>query len=504
MARQGRRARRAAPAARQVDYRQLRHPFSPQDVFSQDAVANMHNQALRVLEELGVKVLLKEARDLYQAGGAKIEDEMVFIGREIVENALSTTPSSYKVHARNPARSQQFELGAMMFMAGAGCPHASDLERGRRPGSLQDFTETLQLQQAFDAIHMLGPSAEPQDVPANLRHYDMMRAQMAVSDKPLFAYSRGSAQVQDALEMIAIGHKLTDDEMRDNVWCTTIINTNSPRLIDKPMAQGLIDFARAGQFSIVTPFCLAGAMAPVTVAGALVLQHAEALAAISLAQLARPGAAVAYGGFSSNVDMKSGAPAFGTPEHIKMVLGGGQLARFVGLPWRSATGTASTNEDMQAAGETHMGLWACILANATVSIHAAGWLEGGLTFGYEKFINDMEAVHTIAEMCVPPEADDGAMAWEALEAVPPGGHFFGNDHTMARYDTAFYAPVVADLSNFGTWEAEGRKSSAERATDIWKGILADGKPPKGSEEAAGRLDDFIAKRKEQGGAPPLD
>lgn len=504
MARQGRRARKAAPAARHTDYRHLRQPLAPQTAFSDDAVASMHDQALRVLEELGIKVLLEEARDLYAAAGARVDDDMVFIGRDIVEAALVTTPSSYTINARNPQRSQVFEPGAMLFMAGAGCPHASDLERGRRPGSLQDFTETLQLQQCFDAIHMLGPSSEPQDVPAHLRHYNMMRAQMAVSDKPLFTYSRGSGQVEDALKMIAIGHGLSDDELFGNIWCTTIINTNSPRLIDRPMAQGLIDFARAGQFSIVTPFCLAGAMAPVTVAGALVLQHAEAMAAITLAQLAKSGAAVCYGGFTSNVDMKSGAPAMGTPEHVKMILGGGQLARHIGLPWRCASGTASTSADMQSAGETHNGLWACAMANATVTVHAAGWLESGLTFGYEKFINDMEAVQTIAELCTPAEADDGALAWEALEAVQPGGHFFGNDHTMARYDTAFYAPLVADLANFGTWEASGSKSSTQRATEIWKTLLAEFTPPAGSEEAAGRIEGFIARRIEEGGAHPLD
>ena len=332
MPRQGRRARQAAPAARQVDYRHLRHPLTPQGAFSEDAVASLHDTALKVLEDLGIKVLLEEARDIYVAAGARVRDDMVFIGRDIVDAALETAPSSFLINARNPDRSQRFELGAMMFMAGAGCPHASDLERGRRPGSIADFEETLKLQQHFDAIHMLGPCAEPQDVAANLRHYDMMRAQMACSDKPVFAYSRGQGQVEDALKMIQIGYGLTDEQLFGNIWCTTIINTNSPRLLDRPMAQGLIDFARMGQFSIVTPFCLAGAMAPVTVAGALVLQHAEALAAITLTQLVRPGAAVAYGGFTSNVDMKSGAPAMGTPEHIKMILGGGQFARHVGLP----------------------------------------------------------------------------------------------------------------------------------------------------------------------------
>ena len=270
------------------------------------------------------------------------------------------------------------------------------------------------------------------------------------------------------------------------------------------MAEGLIDFARAGQLSIVTPFCLAGAMAPVTVAGALVLQHAEALGAIALTQLAKPGAPVSEGGFGSNVDMKSGAPAFGTPEHMKMSIGSGQLARHIGLPWRSAGGSASNAADMQAAGENHMSLWASTLANATLTIHAAGWLEGGLTFGYEKFINDIEALQTLAEMATPPEVDADSLGWDALTDVEPGGHFFATQHTMDRYATAFYEPLVADLANFGTRAEAGGKSSDSRATGIWQGLLESYQSPEGSAERADRVAGYIADGKARGGARPAD
>jgi trimethylamine--corrinoid protein Co-methyltransferase len=226
----------------------------------------------------------------------------------------------------------------------------------------------------------------------------MMRIQMECGDKPNFVYAGGRAQVAQSFEMIQLGNDMSAHAFDDDVWCFIVINTNSPRQLDVPMAEGIIDFARANQLSIITPFCLAGAMAPITISGALVLQHAECLAAITLAQLARPGAPVAYGGFSSNVDMKSGSPAFGTPEHIKLSIGSGQLARHIGLPWRSATGAASNTNDMQAATETNMALWAQLQANATLTVHSAGWLEGGLTFGYEKFINDIEALQTIAEL----------------------------------------------------------------------------------------------------------
>ena len=353
-------------------------------------------------------------------------------------------------------------------------------------------------------IHILGPSVEPQDVPAPVRHLAMMRAQIARADKPMFVYARGRDQIADSLEMIRLGLNLSEADWSDGVWADTVINTNSPRQLDNPMAQGIIDIARAGQLSIITPFCLAGAMAPVTVAGALVLQYAEALAGITLAQLARPRSPVSYGGFSSNVDMKSGAPAFGTPEHLKMQIGTGQLARHIGMPWRSGSGAASNTTDMQAAQETTHTLWGAMLAQATLVIHAAGWLEGGLSFGYEKFICDIEALQTLAEMCVPPGAGIEDMALDALTEVPPGGHFFAAAHTMERYDGAFYAPLVADLSNHGQWTEGGALRSDQRATAIWQRLLANFQPPPHGAEAAVRLAPFIAARTGQGGATPLD
>lgn len=503
--RQRTRKRAAAPAAiRKTDYRRLRHPFRPQDAFTADEVENLHSTALRVLEELGMKILLPEARDLFAKAGARVEGETVRIGRDIVEAALKLPPRSVRLRAANPKRELDYEEGSMIFMAGAGCPNATDFERGRRPGSLRDYDETIKLAQSFDVIHMFGPSAEPQDVHVQFRHYDMMRAQLAYGDKPTFAYSRGTRQVEQCFEMIRLALGLDDAEFANGVWIVTVINTNSPRLLDRPMAQGVIDFARAGQMAIITPFCLAGAMAPVTVAGALTLQHAEALACIALSQLAKPGAPVSYGGFSSNVDMKSGAPAFGTPEHVMMQIGSGQLARRIDLPWRSASGSAANTPDMQAANETVMGLWGALMANATVTLHAAGWLEGGLTFGYEKFINDIESLQMIAELAGNFSADDAEIGFDALSEVAPGGHFFAAAHTMERYRTAFYNPLIADLSNFGNWTESGCKTSAERATEAWKAALADFVPPPTGEQAAGLLEEYIAKGRESGGAPPLE
>ena len=505
--RRGRNARITAgeTSDRSLSYRHLMHPFPPQCIFSEDRVEDIHLMAFRVLEELGIKMLLPEARRIYESAGGLVDEEteMVRIGREMVEASLTATPRSTRLRAINPSMEHLFEPGAMLFKSGAGCPNVTDMTRGRRPGSLADFEETLKLQQSFEVIHLLGLSAEPQDIPPHLRHFDMTGSQLKLSDKHQFVFSRGQGQVEDCFDIIRIGFDLSEEEFRAGAWATTVINTNSPRQIDRPMARGIIDFARHGQFLIVTPFCLAGAMAPITVEGALVLQHAEALAAITLSQLSAPGAPVAYGGFSSNVDMKSGAPAFGTPEHVKLTIGSGQLARHIGMPWRSAAGSASNTADMQGATENIMGLWGAMLANATLTMHSAGWLEGGLTFGYEKFINDVEALQSLAELCRPSEDGEDALGWSALAGVQPGGHFFDTDHTMRRYKNAFYQPLVADLSNFGTWTDAGSKSSAERATRIWQSTVANFKPPPGAGDVAERITPFVERRIKEGGAAPL-
>jgi trimethylamine--corrinoid protein Co-methyltransferase len=492
-------------ALRQVPYKNLRHPYSPQTIWSEDEVSNIHATALRVIEELGIRILLPEARELLVAAGAiERADMMIHIGADVVAEALRTAPRSFRLNAPNPANNILYEPGAMLFKAGAGCPNATDLESGRRPGSLNDFRNALMLQQSFDVIHSLGPSAEPQDVPINLRHYAITNAQLEVSDKLPFIYSRGRGQVLESFEMLQLACNLTQDEFEGAVYCTTVINSNSPRLLDKPMAQGIIDFARAGQLAIITPFCLAGAMAPVTVAGALLLQHAEALACITLSQIARPGTPVSYGGFSSNVDMKSGAPAFGTPEHVQMQIGSGQLARYIDLPWRSASGSASNTADMQAATENNMALWGSLMANATLTIHAAGWQEGGLSFGFEKFINDIEALQIIAELCHRPSGSGAELAWDAIADVQPGGHFFATQHTMDRFETAFYQPLVADLSNFGQWTDAGSRTSTERATAIWKSCLRDFKSPAQAGERVERIAQYIETKSAKGGASPLD
>ncbi len=499
-----RRGEAAATPKRQVNYRQLRNPFPLMRIFSDDEIAAMHDSALTMLETLGVKVLLPQAREVFARAGARVDEsaEMVFIGRDIVEAALATAPRSIMARAAVRDRDLLLELGSLTFQSGAGAPHATDLERGRRPGSGRDFREFVQIVQHYDVLHMVPPVVEPQDIATNLRHYFTMETQLTLSDKLPFIFSRGTPQVEESFEMLRDFRGLTESEFLTDPHCYTIINTNSPRVLDIPMAQGLIDFAKHRQLSIVTPFTLMGAMAPITVAGAITLSHAEALAAIALTQLVNPGAPVMYGTFTSNVDMKSGAPAFGTPEHFKASLAAGQMARLIGLPWRCAGGSAANVNDAQAANESQFGLWGCLLAGATTIIHAAGWLEGGLSVSYEKIITDLEVLQMVAEMCAATSAGVAEIALDAHTEVKPSGHFFGCSHTMERYQTEFYQPLVADWSNFGTWSENGSRTASERATGIWKKILQDDARPETDPARVAALHRYIEARTAAGGAPP--
>jgi trimethylamine--corrinoid protein Co-methyltransferase len=302
--------------------------------------------------------------------------------------------------------------------------------------------------------------------------------------------------------MLRIAHGLSLEQFRQKPYIWTVINTNSPLQLDVPMAEGIIDFAEAGQVLIITPFTLAGAMAPVTITGALTLAHAEALAGIALAELVNPGVPILYGSFTSNVDMKSGSPAFGTPEYAKAAFGAGQLARHINLPWRSSNATASNAPDAQAAYESQMSLWGPLLGGANFILHATGWVEGGLSASYEKFILDVEMLQMFVELFQPVGAEASDIALDAIAEVGYGGHFFACAHTMERYRTAFYAPLLSDWRNYGQWANDGSKTATERAHTIWQEALARFTPPTRDPAMLEALDDFIARRTAEGGAPP--
>lgn len=497
------RVAKTSKPTRNPRYRQITNSLGLTEPFSDDQIAAIHSEALRVLQELGIRVLLPEGRDYFKQAGASVDDEtgMVYIGKEIVEAALETAPKSFTLRGAPSAdRDLPFGGRSLVFGPGAGCPNASDLARGRRPGTLRDFIELTKLTQSFDVMGLNVPIVEPQDVPLRNRHYATLRAQLQLSDKPPFIFARGRAQVEQGFEAIRLARGLSQQEFESHVWATTVINSNSPRQLDIPMTQGIIDYARYKQVTIMTPFCLSGAMAPITIPGALLLSHAEALAGITLAQIVRAGAPVVYGAFSSNVHMKSGAPVFGTPEHIKTNFGAGQLARYVNLPWRSGGGTAAPWPDVQADYETQMSVWGSVLAGANLIYHAAGWLEGGLTLSYEKFITDLELLQTLAELANPIPFNDDELGFDAIAAVPPGGHFFATEHTMQRFATQFYEPKVSDWSNFGQWQENGAVEATQRALGIWQQTLDGFQEPKLDEAAIGQALDYMQACEDAGGA----
>ncbi len=488
---------------RVVNYSKLKNPLLRQPAFSEDRLEAIHRTALRVIEELGIKVLNAEARDYFKQGGANVDEttQMVRADPSLVSAALKSAPGEFVIHGSETAADVTLGGDNVAFVSVGGAPYVSDLDHGKRPGTLEDSCNIIKLSEHFDVFHLLSPNVESQDIPVHLRHYHVIKSLLTLSRKPFFVYSRGSEQIEDGFAMTRIARGLSQSEFEAKPWCYTVINTNSPRQLDVPMCQGIIDFARAGQMSVITPFTLAGAMAPVTMTGALVLQHAEALAGILLSQIVRPGAPVVYGSFTSNVDMKSGSPAFGTPEFVQAAFGAGQLARHIGLPWRGSAATASNAPDEQSVYEYLMSAWGSILGGVNMMVHAAGWLEGGLTASMEKFILDVEMLQIFAEIFNPLASGGDELAFEAIASVEPGGHFFGCEHTMSRYQTAFYQPLVSDWSNFGQWTDNGSKTATQRANGIWKQILRDFEAPPMDPATTEELQAFIERRSAEGGAP---
>ncbi len=502
-----RRERRThGPGSATAHYRRLVNPFTPLEVLDPEQVEAIHQAALRLLSSDGIRVLLPEASKHFAAAGSSVheDDLIVRLSPELVAESLSLATAEFDITPREPQRRVSVGGRNVVMMPAGGPPHATDLDRGKRPGTLEDFENFVRLTQHFDVMHTNCPMVEPQDVPVEFRHLSMMNTQLTLSDKVPFIYSRGRGKVTDCFEMQRIALGLSEEEFMERPSCYTVINTNSPRQLDVPMCQGIIQFAEMNQVSIITPFTLAGAMAPITLAGALTLQHAEALAGIALSQIVRPGAPVAYGAFTSNVDMRSGAPAFGTPEAVKAAFASGQLARFIGLPWRSSGVSTSVVADAQAGYETMMNMMGAVLGGANVIIHAAGWVESGLSASFEKFILDVDMVQMFAEAFQPLGTSEAEIGLEAISSVDPGGHFFGVDHTLERYDTAFYEPLVFTRQNFGQWTEAGSQTATERANPIWKQIVEDFEPPPLDDGVRAELDEFVERRISEGGAMPSE
>jgi trimethylamine--corrinoid protein Co-methyltransferase len=497
------RHRRESSALTQLPRRALRNPYAPIEVLSADQIEAIHDTSMQILEEIGMDFLHPEAREILGRAGAEIEagSERVRFDRGLIEEAVGHAPAEFTLHARNPAHHVTIGGNHINFATVGSAVNASDLAGGRRDGNYDDFCDLIRLAQAFNTVHLIGGyPVEPIDLPVATRHLDATMAFITLSDKPYHAYSLGRRRIRDAIEMTRIGRGVDADRLMREPSLFSVINTSSPLRLDAPMIEGVIEMARRNQPLVVTPFTLAGAMSPVTLAGALAQQNAEALSTLALVQLVNPGAPVVYGGFTSNVDMKSGAPAFGTPEYTRAAFAGGQLARRYRLPYRSSNANAANLVDAQAAYESEMSLWGAVMGHANIVLHGAGWMEGGLTASFEKFVLDVELLQMMAETLRPIEVNEATLGLSAIREVEPGGHFFGAAHTLERYETAFYTPLVSDWRNYETWEESGAETATQRAHKIYKRVLAEFKPPPLDPAIKEELEAFIARRKEEGAA----
>lgn len=495
-----RRPRRAAPGIPQLPWRPLVNPFRPLEVLSADQVETIHVASLRILSEIGVEVMGDRALEAFAGAGAIVDraTHRVRMDPAQVESLVALAPETFTLHARNPARNIALGGSNVVFCAVGGPAFVSDLDRGRRPGTIADVIEYVRLIGALDVIHQEGGGPlEPTDLPVATRHLDQYRVFATELDKTWHCLGTGAVVVDDAIEIALLLRGIDRDRLAREPSLMTIINTNSPLRLDALMGDGLMEMALHGQPVVATPFTLAGAMSPISIAGALAQQNAEALFLVALAQIVRPGAPMVYGAFTSNVDMRTGSPAFGTPESVKAQLASGQLARRYGLPWRSSNATASPVVDAQAAYESEMAIWGAMMGGVNLLYQGAGWLEGGLTASFEKLILDAELLQMMSEVLQPLVVDAGSLGHDAIAEVGPGGHFFGTAHTLERFETAFYAPMLSDWRNFETWQADGSHTATERANGIWKRLLAEAVPPALDPPIAAALDAFVDRRKHE-------
>ncbi len=498
-------ARRSSPnVIEQMPWRVPVNTDRPTEPLSEEGVHAIHDGAMRILEEIGIEFLNDESLAILKEAGCKVSETNVRMGRDFVMEMLAKAPSEFTITPRNEARKITIGGKNMVFVNVSSPPNYWDLETGKVPGTREQCANLLRLTQYFNCIHVAGGyPVEPVDVHASVRHLDVLYDKLTLTDKVAHAYSLGKERVEDVMEMVRIAGGLSHEEFEATPRMYTNINSTSPLKHDTPMLDGYMRCVMRGQATVVTPFTLAGAMAPVTMAGAVAQSIAEGLCTIAMAQWMKPGSPCAFGTFTSNVDMKSGAPAFGTPEYMRATQMTGQLARFYGLPLRSSGVCAANVPDGQAMWETSNSLWASVQSGTNMVYHAAGWLEGGLIASPEKFIMDCEILQQIQRYFEPSTYATGPddIALDAIREVGHDGHFFGIQHTQDRYEEAFYQPFLSDWRNYEAWQLSGSVWTAERAHRMFKEIIASFEPPAMDEGIREELADFVTRRKAEGGAP---
>jgi trimethylamine--corrinoid protein Co-methyltransferase len=472
------------------------HEIPVYELLDEEGVELIHQESMRVLSEVGIDFYLDEAREILKEHGAEVEDLTVRFDPAQVAEYVAKAPSTFTQLARNPDRSVVIGGDKLVFAPVYGPPFVHDLKRGRREATLEDFQNFVKLAYLSPYIHHSGGTiVEPTDEPTETRHLDMLMAHIQFSDKPFMGSVMSRQNAEDSVSMAEL--LFGKDEIQQNPALISLINISSPRRLDDRMLDALTVYARAGQATIITPFILSGAMAPVTLAGTLIQQNAEALAGIVYAQMVRAGAPVVYGSFMTNVDLKSGAPVFGSPESQLAIYAGAQMARRYDLPFRSGGMFASAKEPgAQASYESVMTMIPAIQGRVNFILHAAGWLENGLTAGYEKFVLDCEMLGMYHTFLKGIDLSQDARAFDSISQVEPGGHHLGTEHTMARFTDAFYRAELFDYNDIDTWTEQGSPTAPQKAAEKVSQQLQDYEAPELDPAKLESLQEFMRNRKE--------
>jgi trimethylamine--corrinoid protein Co-methyltransferase len=466
------------------------------EVLNEEALELIEHNAETVLEEIGVNFPENPgALALWRAAGADVQGDRVRIPRGLARQLCKTAPSSYTQHARNPERNVVVGGKSLVLAPVYGPPFVRDAEGGRRYATMEDFRKFVKLGYMSKWLHHSGGTVcEPTDIPVNKRHLDMLHAHMTLSDKPFMGSVTEPSRAQDSVEMCGV--LFGEQFVQDNTVMTSLININSPMTFDDVMMGALEVYAKNNQACIISPFIVGGAMAPVSVAGTLTQVLAEVLAGIAYSQLIRKGAPVIFGAFVTSIDMNSGAPTFGTPEASHITYGAGQLARRMGLPFRSAGSFCGSKlPDAQAAYETANSLNMGLLSGVNFMLHACGWLEGGLVSSFEKFVMDADQLGALHHFAKGVALDENAQAMDAIREVGPGGHYLGCDHTQRNFKAAFWKSDLLDYKPFETWQDDGSLDTQALASLRVKKMLADYQQPAMDPAISDALTDFVARKK---------
>ena len=475
----------------------LTYGLAPLEALREDQVEEIHRASMKLLSENGMLLIdYPPALERLRSHGVKVEGEMAWIDEDTLMHFVNMAPSTFTLLARNRANDLPVGGDRIIFAPVYGPAFAMDLDNGRRPSTLEDFHNFAKLTYMTPELHHAGGVlAEPNDIHVDERHLDMLLGHLTLNDKSHMGSVIHSDFARDTVTMDEI--VFGADAIRRDPASLSIVSISSPMRMDERMLSVLEVYAEAKQAMILASFIIVGAMSPTTLAATIAQQNAESLFAIAYAQMVNPGTPCIQGPFLPNVDMKTGSPAFGTPENALANIAGGQLARRYNLPYRTSACNAANTVDAQATYETQMALWGATMGHGNAIYHAAGWLEGGLVASFEKLIIDVEMMQMMAEFVEPLVVNEETLAIEAMREVQPGGHYFGTSHTMERYDSAFYSPVVSDWTNFENWKEAGGLDAAQRANAIWKQAINDYEQPPLDPAILEELEEYVERRKRE-------